>query len=156
MRPSRFLLVVGLASCSGAQEAQRAPEPRREPVALRDTSGGPIAPDETRVPISPPEPPPEPAANERFTARTLGAAPPARPRGRTIDLDVRGADIQDVCRLLADVGHVNIVVSDDVHGTVTVKMHDVPWDQALQAILLSKGLRTVEEANVIVVQASAK
>jgi type IV pilus assembly protein PilQ len=74
----------------------------------------------------------------------------------TIDLDVRDADIHDVCRLLADVGHANIVVSDEVHGTVTVRMRHVLWDQALEAIALSKGLRIVHVADVILVLPNAK
>jgi type IV pilus assembly protein PilQ len=80
------------------------------------------------------------------------AAPPVRPAGRRITLDVRDADIQDVCRLLADVGHANIVVAGDAHGTVTVKMHDVPWDEALDAIVLSKGLSLERRGEVIIVR----
>jgi type IV pilus assembly protein PilQ len=76
--------------------------------------------------------------------------------GGTIDLDVRDADIHDVCRLLADVGHANIVVSDDVHGAVTVRMRHVPWDQALEAIAASKGLRIAHMADVILVLPNAK
>ena len=58
--------------------------------------------------------------------------------------------------LLADVGHANIVVSDDVHGMVTVRMRRVPWDEALEAIAMSKGLRIVRVDAVLVVQPNAK
>jgi type IV pilus assembly protein PilQ len=47
-------------------------------------------------------------------------------------------------------------VSDEVHGTVTVRMRHVPWDQALEAIALSKGLRIVHVADVILVLPNAK
>jgi type IV pilus assembly protein PilQ len=83
------------------------------------------------------------------------AAAPREPAG-VIDLDVHDADIHDVCRLLADVGHANIVVSDDVHGMVTVRMRRVPWDEALEAIAMSKGLRIVRVDAVLVVQPNAK
>ena len=51
--------------------------------------------------------------------------------GRRIDIDLRDADIHNVLRLLAEVGNVNIVTSDDVAGNVTIRMHNVPWDRAL-------------------------
>ena len=73
--------------------------------------------------------------------------------GARIDLDVKSADLADVCRLLADVGHVNIVLSDDVHTTVTVRMKRVPWDEALDFILRAKGLHAEREADMILVRA---
>jgi type IV pilus assembly protein PilQ len=76
---------------------------------------------------------------------------PVRKRytGRRIDLDFRGADIHNILRLLADVGQVNIVTSDDVKGEVTIKMKNVPWDQALDVILRAKLLGQVREGNLI-------
>jgi type IV pilus assembly protein PilQ len=69
--------------------------------------------------------------------------------GRRIDLDFKGADIHNILRLLADVGQVNVIVADDVRGEVTIKMRDVPWDQALDVILRSKGLGSVREGNLL-------
>jgi type IV pilus assembly protein PilQ len=69
--------------------------------------------------------------------------------GRRIDLDFKGADIHNILRLLADVGQVNVVVADDVRGDVTIKMRDVPWDQALDVVLRSKGLGSVREGNLL-------
>jgi Secretin and TonB N terminus short domain len=87
--------------------------------------------------------------------RTLGggarAPEPPRYHGARIDLDVKAADIHEVCRLLADVGKVNIVVSDQVQGTVTIKMKGVPWDQALETILRAKGFRAERDGSVIMV-----
>jgi type IV pilus assembly protein PilQ len=65
---------------------------------------------------------------------------PGRYSGRHIDLDFKDADIHNILRLLAEVGGVNIVTSDDVSGSVTIRMRDVPWDQALDVILQAKGL----------------
>ncbi|HWA72501.1 MAG TPA: type IV pilus secretin PilQ [Polyangiaceae bacterium] len=69
--------------------------------------------------------------------------------GRRIDLDLKDADIHNVLRLLADVGQVNIVTADNVSGTVTIRMRNVPWDQALDVVLQSKSLGMVRMANMI-------
>ncbi|UJR79049.1 type IV pilus secretin PilQ [Sandaracinus amylolyticus] len=70
-------------------------------------------------------------------------------RGRRIDLDFNNADIHNILRLLAEVGGVNIVTSDDVTGTVTIRMRNVPWDQALEVVLQAKGLGMVRRGNLI-------
>ncbi len=72
-----------------------------------------------------------------------------RYRGRRIDLDFHNADIHNILRLLAEVGGVNIVTGDDVSGTVTIRMRNVPWDQALDVILQAKGLGMVRRGNLI-------
>lgn len=71
---------------------------------------------------------------------------------KKIDLDVVGADLPNVCRLIGELAGVNVVVADDVTGTVTIKMKSVPWDEALDAILLSKGYRAERHGNVVVVR----
>ena len=87
-----------------------------------------------------------PGAGPSGRYATLGKK---RYTGRRIDLDFKGADIHNILRLLADVGQVNIVVADDVKGDVTIKMRDVPWDQALDVVLRSKGLGSVREGNLL-------
>ena len=69
--------------------------------------------------------------------------------GRRIDLDLKDADVHNVLRLLADVGQVNIVTADNVTGSVTIRMRNVPWDQALDIVLQSKSLGMVRQANMI-------
>jgi type IV pilus assembly protein PilQ len=69
--------------------------------------------------------------------------------GRRIDLDFKDADIHNILRLLADVGKVNIVTADDVQGSVTIKMKNVPWDQALDVVLQAKSLGMVRTGNLI-------
>ena len=88
-----------------------------------------------------------------LSARTANAEPPAaaqpaplasdsarRTRAETIDLDLQRADLRDVLRLLAEVGAVSLVYGDDVAGEVTLRLHGVPWEQALHAVLAVKGL----------------
>ncbi|HEV8245275.1 MAG TPA: type IV pilus secretin PilQ, partial [Polyangiaceae bacterium] len=77
------------------------------------------------------------------------AAQQRRFTGRRLDLDLKDADIHNVLRLLADVGQVNIITADDVQGTVSIRMRNVPWDQALDVVLQSKGLGMVRQGNMI-------
>jgi len=69
--------------------------------------------------------------------------------GRRIDLDLKDADIHDVLRLLSDVGRVNVVTADNVTGSVTIRMRNVPWDQALETVLQAKGLGMVRKGNLL-------
>lgn len=69
--------------------------------------------------------------------------------GKRIDLDFKDADIHNILRLLAEVGKVNIVTADDVSGSITIKMKNVPWDQALDVVLQAKGLGMVRSGNLI-------
>jgi type IV pilus assembly protein PilQ len=69
--------------------------------------------------------------------------------GRLISLDFQDADLDNVLRLMADVSGLNIVVGDGVKGKVTVKLLNVPWDQALDLILRTHGLGQVREGNIM-------
>lgn len=82
-------------------------------------------------------------------ALALAAAPAAPPR---VSLDLVDADLRGVLRLLADVGHTSFVLDDAVQGKVTVQLHDVAWQDALDAVLLSQGLVAVPVGEVRVVQ----
>lgn len=70
-------------------------------------------------------------------------------RGKRINLNFKNADIRSIFRLLADISKLNIILSDDVNGTVTVRILDVPWDQAMSIILESKGLGAIKVGNII-------
>jgi type IV pilus assembly protein PilQ len=78
-------------------------------------------------------------------------APGVRHHGAAIDLDLKAAGIHDVFRLLADVGHVNLVVSDDVTGTVTLRLARVPWDAAACAIAGLHRLTIEVQGSILVV-----
>lgn len=80
----------------------------------------------------------------------LSGAPQARGyTGRRITLDFHDIEIRNLLRLIADVSKKNIVVADDVGGKVTVSLRNVPWDQALDLVLKSKGLGKEEMGNII-------
>ncbi len=79
-------------------------------------------------------------------------SPPAEPReysGQRISLDFKDADIQNVLRILADVSGLNIITTDDVQGKITMRLVEVPWDQALDSILKARGLDMVRDGNII-------
>ena len=69
--------------------------------------------------------------------------------GQRITLDFHDIDVRNLLRLLAEVSKKNIVVADDVTGRITVSLRNVPWDQALDIVLTSKGLGKQEVGNVI-------
>lgn len=70
-------------------------------------------------------------------------------RGTRISMDFYNADIHNVFRLISDISGLNIVVGDDVKGKVTLRLIDVPWDQALDLVLATQGLGMVRVGNVI-------
>ncbi len=79
----------------------------------------------------------------------VGGNVPRRYSGRRIDLDFKDADIHNILRLLSEVGGVNVVTADNVGGTVTIRMRDVPWDQALDVVLQAKSLGMVRQGNLL-------
>ncbi len=76
--------------------------------------------------------------------------------GRRISLEFQDADVDDILRLLADVSKLNIVTGDDVKGKLTLKLIDVPWDQALDIALATLGLDKIQHGNIIRVAPSEK
>jgi type IV pilus assembly protein PilQ len=62
-------------------------------------------------------------------------------------LDFENADIHSVIRIFAEVSGRNFILDESVKGRVTVRLQDVPWDQALAAILLSQGLGWTSMSN---------
>lgn len=76
------------------------------------------------------------------------AQPAGEYTNRRIFLDFRDADMRNVLKLIAEVGELNIVISDEVKGRVTIILVDVPWDQALEVILQSQSLDMVKIGNV--------
>jgi type IV pilus assembly protein PilQ len=79
----------------------------------------------------------------------LLAQPSKRYTGRKISLDFRDADIRNIFRLIAEVSGLNIVIGGDLKGRVTIRLVEVPWDQALEVVLQSQSLGMVRAGNVI-------
>jgi len=71
--------------------------------------------------------------------------------GERISLSFQNIDVRALLQIIADVANVNMVVSDQVQGDMAMRLQNVPWDQALDIILRSKGLGKRQEGNVILV-----
>ncbi|MBI5577198.1 MAG: type IV pilus secretin PilQ [Deltaproteobacteria bacterium] len=69
--------------------------------------------------------------------------------GQRISMDFKDADLQNVFRIIAEVSNLNIITSDDVRGKVTLRLVNVPWDQALDLVLQAKSLGLKQEGNVV-------
>lgn len=69
--------------------------------------------------------------------------------GRRISLDFQDADINTILRIIAEVSGLNVITSGDVRGKVTIRLMDVPWDQALDIILKTSGYAMVREGNIV-------
>jgi type IV pilus assembly protein PilQ len=69
--------------------------------------------------------------------------------GQKLSLDFKDADIKNVFRLLAEVSGLNIVVTNDVNRKVTLRLVDVPWDQALDLLINTNGLGKEQIGNVV-------
>jgi len=69
--------------------------------------------------------------------------------GAPIKIDAKNLDILDALRAIAEVSGLNIITSDDVRGKLTLKLDNVPWDQALDLILETKGLGMVQYGSVV-------
>jgi type IV pilus assembly protein PilQ len=71
--------------------------------------------------------------------------------GERLTLSFQDIETRAVLQLLADVSGRNIIVSDTVQGNVTLRLQNVPWDQALDIVLATKGLAMRENGGVIIV-----
>ena len=71
--------------------------------------------------------------------------------GERLTLNFQDIETRAVLQLLADASGQNIVVSDSVGGSVTLRLQNVPWDQALDIVLRTKGLDKRKQDNVIII-----
>ncbi|TLY95210.1 MAG: type IV pilus secretin PilQ [Gammaproteobacteria bacterium] len=76
--------------------------------------------------------------------------------GERLTLNFQDIETRAVLQLLADASGQNIVVSDSVSGNVTLRLQNVPWDQALDIVLRTKGLDKRRQDNVIIVAPQAE
>jgi len=90
--------------------------------------------------------------------RRVANAPEDKPvyTGERLTLNFQDIETRAVLQLLADASGQNIVVSDSVSGNVTLRLQNVPWDQALDIVLRTKGLDKRRQDNVIIVAPAAE
>ncbi|MGV6858026.1 MAG: type IV pilus secretin PilQ [bacterium] len=71
--------------------------------------------------------------------------------GEKLSLNFQDIEVRSVLQLIADFTGLNVVVSDSVNGNLTLRLKNVPWDQALDIIMLTKGLDKRQEGNVLLI-----
>ncbi|MFT4045100.1 MAG: type IV pilus secretin PilQ [Solimonas sp.] len=72
-------------------------------------------------------------------------------KGERISLSFQSIDVRTLLQIIADVAGTNMVVSDSVKGDIAMRLQNVPWDQALDIVLRSKGLGMRQQGNVVMV-----
>ncbi|MBE0596649.1 MAG: type IV pilus secretin PilQ [Desulfuromonadales bacterium] len=121
----------------------------------------PVRSETLRLPVTEaPRPLAAPAVQPARLTEPVALAGPDRPsapaagtaklyRGQKISLVFDNADVRSILQLIAEVSNLNIIASEEVKGTVTLRLLDVPWDQALALVLEIKGLGMISEGNVV-------
>ncbi len=77
-------------------------------------------------------------------------------RGERLSLNFQNIDIRSLLQVFADFTNLNIITSESVQGNLTLRLKDVPWDQALQIVLDAKGLASRRNGNVLWVAPKAE
>ena len=87
--------------------------------------------------------------NDKPPLRRVAAKLPFKANNNPISIDFKDTDIQNVFRFLAEINNLNVVMSDDVSGTVTLRLKEVPWKQVLSIVLKTHQLGMERTGNVV-------
>ncbi|MFP4212617.1 MAG: type IV pilus secretin PilQ [Desulfohalobiaceae bacterium] len=77
-------------------------------------------------------------------------------QGEPISIDLQDAEVEHVLRLIAEVGDFNLVLDEEVQGRISLKLTKVPWDQALDLVLMQKDLGRVRKGNIMRIASADK
>jgi len=141
----------------GGQIAEPVPPATAQASLAAQTSASPIvqtvvaptaAPQQnpTQIQVLPPTAPQVPAT---------GPTPIPQYSGEIISLDLKDYDVKDFFRLMSEISGLNVVLDPNVGGTVTLKLTDVPWDQALDVVLKNYQLGGQLQGNVLRIATNA-
>ena len=72
-------------------------------------------------------------------------------KGEKVSFNFQSIDVRSVLQVIADFTGLNIITSDTVQGSLTLRLKDIPWDQALDIILQTKGLDMRKNGNVVLI-----
>src|SRR5271166_1683232 len=89
------------------------------------------------------------AAEQKAQSGQGAAAAGPRYTGEPISVNLKDVDLKDFFRLIHEISGLNVVLDPNVHGTLTVVLDDVPWDQALDIVLKNNDLARELEGNVL-------
>jgi type IV pilus assembly protein PilQ len=89
------------------------------------------------------------AAEQKAQAGQQSAAVGPKYTGEPISVNLKDVDLKDFFRLIHEISGLNVVLDPNVHGTLTIVLDDVPWDQALDIVLKNNDLARELEGNVL-------
>lgn len=69
--------------------------------------------------------------------------------GENISIDLQNAEVEHVLRLISEISGYNLILDDEISGKISLKLVDIPWDQALDLVLLQRGLGMVIKGNIM-------
>jgi len=148
-KPSDFLVVTPAYAPKAEEAVQQTParNPREDAdaaarviaTAAKAFPGQPVS--NLASPVTAAMPAPAPAGQNGPGAK--------RYTGEPISVNLKDVDLKDFFRLVHEISGLNIVLDPNVHGTLTLVLDDVPWDQALDIVLENNGLDRVLEGNVL-------
>lgn len=138
------------------KEAVVAAKEAEKPVMEAKPKEEMLPPPKEEIAVQPEKPvekpvakPPKRVITDRDMFAYKEVVPSKKFTGKRISLDFQDADIRNVLRLIADVSGYNLAAGDDVKGKVTIKLLNVPWDQALDLILKMNNLGYIREGNIL-------
>jgi type IV pilus assembly protein PilQ len=76
--------------------------------------------------------------------------------GERISIDLQGAEVEHVLRLISEISGYNLILDDEISGKISLKLVDIPWDQALDLVLLQRGLGMVIKGNIMRIASISK
>jgi len=89
------------------------------------------------------------AAEQKAQAGQAAATVGPKYTGEPISVNLKDVDLKDFFRLIHEISGLNVVLDPNVHGTLTIVLDDVPWDQALDIVLKNNDLARELEGNVL-------
>jgi type IV pilus assembly protein PilQ len=145
-RPEGSLLPVA----SAAQQDQAAAA-TPVPVPVPAQSSAPAAAQSSPAPATPTPVSAQPAVNMAAEQRAHPQPTGSNPKytGEPISVNLKDVDLKDFFRLIHEISGLNVVLDPDVHGTLTIVLDDVPWDQALDIVLKNNTLSRQLDGNVL-------
>ena len=139
---------IGKVEKEPAEPQKPIPEEKKEPPVMSPSEGKSLPEKAPVAAALPQEKIPEEKKGIAQETKTK-EEPKALYSGTKVSLDYVNADIRNIFRLLAEAGKVEIIPAPEVRGTITLRLIDVPWDEALDAILNFHNLRKIQEGKKI-------
>lgn len=153
-RTLRFIVENGPFAEPLSAEAEKMEVAVPPQTAVAETA--PVSAEQEKAGEEKPEPAYEPFTGTGSPIEVISGKGKGKYTGEKITLVFDNADVRRIFQLIAEVSDLNIIVGDEVGGTITLRLIDVPWDQALDLILDIKDLGMIQEGNVVRVLPSDK